>query len=110
MPLSHGAGDPSLEERAGYAIASFESGDAGTDSRHFARAIGKGNQVAGHRTAEVISRDNHLIAIIERCGPDSDKNFAGPGLWVRPFGWAQTIEAGGALLNFVNFHLYDCTD
>src|SRR6516164_9276434 len=94
--------DPALEKAAGDSIPNLKSLYVRANGNNLSGPVRKRNATE-LRGPVILAPQNDQVAIIERCGPDPDKDFVIAGLWRRLIDDFQAIRAAVGLDN-VSFH------
>src|SRR5215469_15018838 len=96
---------PALEKAAGDSVADFKSCGLRANSNNFSGPVRK-RDAADLWVPVIEAPQNDQVTIVERCGPDPNKDFAISRLWRRLVDDFQAIRATVGL-DRVNFHWKD---
>src|SRR5208283_1237352 len=103
-PLRRSTVDPVAEECAGDAIADAKAFYCGPCGNDLARAVGQRNDIAADGAAHVMTACDHEVAVVERYGLDPHQNLRRPGLGIRAFTAAQSVDGTAAGDEFIGAH------
>src|SRR5690606_2750451 len=92
------------EEGGGNAIPFAEAGDTLAEANHLAAAVREGDDVARHRTTDVLARHDAEVAEVQRGGLHGQQDLTGTGRGAFAFAELQAVEGRASCLDDTGFH------